>query len=71
MKIFPKVDMLWYGGCGGACVRVCVFKLCITNPWLLTLEISHDVLKPFSPKGDFRAAGWLVFSGAPILLMFW
>lgn len=28
-------------------------------------------LMPFSPKGDFRAAGWLVFRGAPILLMFW
>lgn len=61
-KYFPKLT------CHG---MLCVFKLCIPNPWLVTPEISHAVLEPLSLKGDFRVAGCLFLSGAPILLMFW
>lgn len=50
---------------------LCVSKLCVPNPWLVTLDISHAPLKPLSLKGDIRVAGYLFFSGAPILFMIW
>lgn len=55
---FPKLPLLGY--------VVCVSKLCIPNQWFVTLEISYA----HKFKGGFRTAGYLFFSGAPILLFF-